>query len=82
MVEQSTHVTANCASAGRGPDATRRTPKAAPASARWRIAVGRLQQSRIVHPLFVEPCEGPPFACVLSEVIEMRDLFLGTDAGE
>jgi hypothetical protein len=82
VVEQFTQLTAHCAFADRGPGATTRAVRAAPASAKRRMDANRLLESRIVHPLFFKPRERPPLALALRETIEMSDLFLGADAGE
>lgn len=82
MVAQFTQATAHCASAGRGAERLATDESATPASARRRTDGRRLLESRIVHPLFLQPGERPPLALALGEAIEMRDLLLGADTGE
>ena len=82
MVEQFTQLTAHCAFADRGAGAITRAMTATPASAKRRMDVNRLLESRIVHPLFFKPRQRPSLALALRETIEMCDLFLGADAGE
>ena len=82
MVAQFTQATAHCACAGRGAEMPATETTAKPATAKRRMDDVRLLESRIVHPLFLQPGERPPLALALGEAIEMRDLLLGADTGE